>query len=362
MKKVTLFIASLTSGGAEHQIAFLSDFLAERGYDVSLVTYSEIGDHYYVNEKVKRVRLAENKPIWMKLLFIFTFFIKLKTDCVISFGTRDNCFCLIPLLFRPKVKCVVSERCAFFGKMKWHQYLNYYFLYKRATRIVTNSYAQKKDIIKAYPKYEKKILTITNYTDINLYHVVNCPSNDRIRIGIFCRYVPQKNCERFVKVVKILKQKAPAPFHIDWYGNKKTGDRENNYYTHIENLLREYEICDVITLNDHTKEVAKLIPTFDALCLPSLIEGFSNSISEYICSGKPVLCSDVADNGIMVKNGVNGFLFNPYDVNSMVDSFLRFFSLSEIERTNMGKESRALAEKLFNKDKFVQQYIDLIES
>ena len=46
----------------------------------------------------------------------------------------------------------------------------------------------------------------------------------------------------------------------------------------------------------------------------------------------------------------------------MVDSFLRFFSLSEIERTNMGKESRALAEKLFNKDKFVQQYIDLIES
>ena len=34
MKRVTLFIAALSSGGAEHQLTILANLLVERGYEV----------------------------------------------------------------------------------------------------------------------------------------------------------------------------------------------------------------------------------------------------------------------------------------------------------------------------------------
>ena len=360
-KKITLFIASLSSGGAEHQMTFLANFLSEKGCDVELVTYSDVEDCYSVSVKVSRIHLSPNKAVWKKLLSVFCYYQKTKSDCVISFGTRDNCFTLFSLLFRPSVKCIASERCAFWGKKKWHQLMNYYILYRRAAVIVTNSHAQRKDIMAAYPRYKDKLITITNYTDTSIYKVLPSPNNAPIQIGIFCRYMPQKNYVAFAKAVKILKEKSKIPFHITWYGNKKLGNKANTYYEHFCSLVKEYGIEDVLTLNDHTSKVSELLPTFDALSLPSLIEGFSNSISEYICCGKPVLCSDVADNSLMVEDGVNGFLFDPHQAEHIADAYLRFFCLPQEKRAQMGINSRKKAEELFDKDRFVDSYIRLLQ-
>ena len=46
MKRITCFTESLGGGGAEHQMVILAGFLAEDGYDVTLVTYASIPDHY----------------------------------------------------------------------------------------------------------------------------------------------------------------------------------------------------------------------------------------------------------------------------------------------------------------------------
>ena len=101
---------------------------------------------------------------------------------------------------------------------------------------------------------------------------------------------------------------------------------------------------------------------YHAVCLPSLHEGFSNSVAEGICSGKPMLVSDVSDNYVMVQDSENGFLFNPQSSDSICDAFLRFFELSFIDMINMGKRSREIAEDLFDKGHFIQQYLDLVES
>ena len=121
-------------------------------------------------------------------------------------------------------------------------------------------------------------------------------------------------------------------------------------------MLNEY-----ITIHEPTKNVAQLIPSFDAMCLPSLYEGFSNSISEYICCGRPVICSDVSDNSIMVHEGENGFLFNPLDVEDIVRAFSSYFSSSKEKRLLMGQKSREIAEQLFDKELFINEYIKLIE-
>lgn len=99
---------------------------------------------------------------------------------------------------------------------------------------------------------------------------------------------------------------------------------------------------------------------YHAICLPSLYEGFSNSIAEGICSGKPMLVSDVSDNGVMVKDGLNGYLFNPNDCESMCEAFVKMCNASEDDMVAMSKKSREIAEALFDEDRFINEYIKLL--
>ena len=55
--------------------------------------------------------------------------------------------------------------------------------------------------------------------------------------------------------------------------------------------------------------------------LLSYTEEFPNVICEALSCGLPVVCSDVCDNGRYVLDGINGFLFNPLDTNSILDAF-----------------------------------------
>lgn len=361
MKKVTMFIAALSSGGAEHQITILSNFLNEKGYDLELVTYSDIPDHYDLNAGINRIKIASGKSKFVKTLGVVKFFLTHKTDVVISFGSRDNMLSLFPLLFRKEIKYIAGERCVTYGRLKWYQKLNYKHLYKRADYIVANSFTQGNDIKGRFPYLADKTSTITNYTDLEAYKLIDKSPNVPLRIGIFCRYVEQKNYRRFAEVVRILNSSNSGKFKIDWYGNMGTKDSPNPNYEEFKSLVDKYDLNEVLVLNDHIKNVKDIIPTFDILCLPSLTEGFSNSISEYICCGKPVLCSNVADNKYMVKDGTNGFLFDPKDLDDMVDKFLKIISLSPEELIKMGKESRRIAECLFDSEAFTNKYIQLIE-
>ena len=360
MKKIVCFIGSLTSGGAEHQLSILSALLAERGYNVTLATFGEGKDHYAVNDKVKRYRISQGKNGIRKLLGIWWYFLTLKTDCVISFGSRENFFCLIPLLLRKDIKVLAGERGATKNNFFWLK-INYNLLYRRADYIVPNNYTQKKEISQSWPFLLDKTHVITNYTDVNEYQIAIPPSNPVIRIGIFCRFAKQKNYQRFAKVVKELKENANTKFEFHWYGNMHSDGKLLSQYVEMDGLRRKYHVEDCLILHDHTKDVANLLKSFDSLCLPSLWEGFSNSISEYICTGRPVICSDVADNSIMVHNGQNGYLFNPEDIYNMVTTFLRFFNHTKEKREEMGRQSRKIAESLFDKEKFINSYIKLIE-
>ena len=92
-----------------------------------------------------------------------------------------------------------------------------------------------------------------------------------------------------------------------------------------------------------------------------MFEGFSNSIGEAICSGRPVICSDVSDNSVMVQEE-NGFLFNPTDEADMLSAFIKLLNTPIENLHQMGIKSRERAEQLFNVEKFTESYISLIES
>lgn len=361
--KITCFIASLGGGGAEHQMAILADMLFEKGHEVTLVTYNNIPDHYTVSPSVKRVRLNVVGSKIQKQFSIMKYLLIADMDALISFREQMNFIALWPMLFRPMVRVIVGERNFTIGKPTKYLRFNMAFLYRRAQWIVPNNFSQENFIASHAPHLKKKLKTIINYTDLNKYTPVDCPADDSVRkIGVFARFYPQKNYERFAMAIATLKERGYIPFKVTWYGNTIDKDgNESEGYLKMCSLVSQYDIANYIELKPAVKDVHAEFHLFHALCLPSLFEGFSNSIAEGICSGKLMLVSDVSDNGVMVKENYNGFLFDPNDIESICGAMTKFLNADISTIKAMGANSRKMAENLFDKERFITDYMNLLD-
>ena len=370
MKSITCFTESLGGGGAEHQIIVLARMLSEKGYEVSLVTYASLQDYYETPKGVKRIDIGFTRikvrylKAFIKAIKVFVFFLRIKTDCIIAYRECANLRVLPPLFFRTKrIRVICSDRNTSTKLTLRHSFL-LHFLYRRADYIVPNSVTQALFIVEQNPLLKPKLHTIHNYTDPGIFVDSKMPEDTSIiKIAIFSRYSPQKNPLGFAEAVNTLKKRSNHPFEIHWYGeqNDNTGSY-NSDYLNLFHKINELGISDVFILHPAVKNPVQFMNQYHAICLPSLYEGFSNSIAEGICCGKPMLVSDVSDNSIMVHQCVNGFLFNPKESESICNAFLDFFSLSYEDMITMAQSSRSIALQLFNKDSFLNQYVSLIES
>lgn len=364
MKRILFIDSGFGSGGAEHQCSQLINMLEEKGYQITCASFGDIPDHYFISPRVKRVKLAPNKSTFKKIIAVERYLFSVKTDVVFAFSQRLSCLILFPMLLRPRIKVISSERNFTIGEPdRFEKILVKTGIYKRANHIVPNNHSQGNYLGNAMPSIKDRIHVITNYTDVELYQSSPVPCNTVPQIGIFCRFEQQKNFHRFLEALYVLNERYQFQYHIDWYGNHtfKT-ESQNTYFEEGLSKIKEYGLKEYLTIHNPTRDVPRLIPTFDAMCLPSLHEGFSNSISEYICCGRPVICSDVSDNHVMVHNRENGFLFDPLDVEAIVNALKEYLSSTDEQRIAMGKRSREIAEGLFNRERFINEYISLIEA
>lgn len=76
----------------------------------------------------------------------------------------------------------------------------------------------------------------------------------------------------------------------------------------------------------YRNDVSELLTAADLYILPSIREGLNVSLMEAMASGTPCLASDIRGNVDLIDPGKGGVLFNPTDVNSVMESIA-----SEIE-------------------------------
>lgn len=360
--KVVCFIATLSGGGAERQLLLLASLLKSRGHEISIATFGDVPDHYSIPNGINRVHIARDRSRVRKIAAICRYFLSVKTDAVICFGQRESSLALIPLLFRRKIKAIAGERNLTTTKRSMYERLLSFGLYRRANWIVPNSYSQNRYLSNRYPYLGSKIKTIINYTDIEkLLPDFSISNGDNIKIGIFSRFVPQKNCLNFIKCLDKVKKAIGEGVQIHWYGDSRQKGQED-YVKQVFSLIDNLNLGDIFVIHPPVKNVAEVMKSFDAICLPSLSEGFSNAISEAICLGKPMLASDVSDNSLLIHHSENGYLFNPHDIDDISNKIISFCQLPLKNRQIMGHKSREIAEKLFNKENFINSYLNILSN
>lgn len=359
MKKILCLIDGLGSGGAQRQLVGLADLLKRKGYNVKLVWYhkADFFRNYLEEHNVQYEQLSASNVL-TKAFKLVNIIIKNEPDVIVAYmGGPTRLACCLKM-FRIKSKIIVSERnltqsIHFKERVK-------FFMYRWADYIVSNSQAQTNFINKHFKKLRSKTITIRNFVNSNYF----VPSHKQIshtgkrKFLVVGRIAQQKNIIAFMQAVRKALDLGVS-FEVDWYGRVSANQEEYN-----EKVLQIYDklqLQNCLHFHQHTQNVLKKYQECDVFCLPSLYEGFPNVICEAMSCGKPILCSNVADNAFLVHEGKNGILFNPTVVDDMAEKIILFCSKTGKELETMGEESRKIVMNNLAEENFVQQYIEIIE-
>lgn len=353
-KRILLITENLGSGGAERQLCLLASLLKEKKYDVKVLTYGKALFYLpdlQVND-VEHIYLKQAENKWLRMFYFVRAFYKYKPTTIISFLPSANIVCCLARLFY-KSMLIVSERS---HTKKSVRSLCLLRLYNLADYVVTNSYAEAENLAKLYSRLTHKLRTIVNAVDPVQFSPASMPKNNLIR-RIICvgRIIPSKNVINFIEAITIVKQEC-FDFKVDWYG--KICSEE--YVQQVYDKVKETGCGDIFCIHEPSRSIQDEYRKSDIFCIPSYLEGYPNVIVEAMSCGLPIICGNICENPRIVTENVNGFLFDPYNVESMVEVLKKILLLNNSELHDMGQKNRAKVLKENTEVNFVEKYINLI--
>lgn len=234
----------------------------------------------------------------------------------------------------------------------------YRFSMKFTQYIMVLNESNYKTVIDKKISPENKVIWLRGGEGVNLnnYPFYDNTAND-MRFVFIARLIPDKGYREFTQAAIAIKDKfADVQFQVigpfdEGYPNAITKteverDVENGYIEYLgtfSNMLEVYSRPgSVIT-----------IPSYYS-------EGLNRSLMEACSCGKPIITTNIFGCKETVEEGVNGFLVEPKDVQSLVDAITRYIELSNEQKQQMSLESRKLAQERFNVNNVIAVYDNII--
>jgi len=231
----------------------------------------------------------------------------------------------------------------------------------------------KKNICEKAGIPDEKIVAIYNGVDTEKFNP-DVPAGDikekyglkDSKIVLFVgRVAPAKGLEYLVKAaniiineknVKDMKFLIVGPFKYMFSEGKARSD----YAEKLMDLVRKYSLQNNFIFTDAVPEDD--LPMFYAACdvfvLPSVFEAFPMVLLEAMASGKPVIGSDVGGISEVIKDGENGFVFEPKNYEDLAKKILELIEDDKL-REEMGGISRKIAEKDFSWEKIAKDILQV---
>jgi glycosyltransferase involved in cell wall biosynthesis len=360
--KVTCLIDQLGAGGGQRQLCVLAALLKRQGLDVSVLTYHP--QRFFapgLQSAGIEVRCIESGSIARRVWNLRRALREGDQDVVLAFLEAPSLYAELAALPRRRWGLVVSERSAQaglgHGRAKWMRRMHWV-----ADYVTTNSHTNRLLLEEALPFLQGRLVTVYNAVDLDAFCPLPSPpvaSAACFRLLVVAAYWSAKNPLRTIEAVAIARKRNPAiDIRLQWYGRVIYQDLQQQMIDSIDrNGLKQH-----VVLHGETEYVGDLYRAADAVLLPSLFEGLPNVICEAMACGRPILMSNVSDAGNLVKEGCNGFLFDPLSAEDMAVAMVRMAALSPVERQAMGGRSRQMAEYMFSPKTIAERYVQILEA
>ena len=155
------------------------------------------------------------------------------------------------------------------------------------------------------------------------------------------RLLYDKGYTQYVEAAKIIKSELPNTTF------KLLGSIDTEYPNHVPLEVLQADInSGSIEYLGYNPNVKSIIKEVDCIVLPSYYnEGLSRVLMEALALKKVIVTSKISGCMETVDDGINGFLCNPQDVDSLVTALKKVLSLTDKEFETMGNYARNKSEK-----------------
>jgi len=360
--KVLFLIDSLHSGGAQTQLSILSNYLhTNKQCEVEIITYVPGNHHAEITEGagIKVTYFEKKSKFDIGLLFRLVKYISENNfQIVCAFLFTPSFYALMAkLLMGKKIKVLVSER-TFEGYLNTIAKLTRK-LYPLADFITANSETQTNILRAKFPSLIKRIHFVKNGVDTNRFKQGSI-NYTPLRVACIGRIEKLKNPICMIEAMHILKNNHQIEIQVKWAGNVHQGQEGQQFLKECNDLLLHYQLLQNWEWMGVVKQIPELLQQSEMLVHPSFGEGFPNTICEGLASGKVVFASSVYDHPLIIKEGYNGYLFNPNKPDELANKILEYLSLSETEKKNIQSRARTFAENEFSYSKMGDSFYQLI--
>jgi len=339
--KISMFIGSLTGGGAERVICNLANFLTEKGHQVTIITNVETDGFYEPDTRIGRyVLLYDNER--KNPLFNFLHCMK-RLKKYVTENSSDHYVVFLPLTtvmllsLRRRIsgRILVSERCDPEKNSKLMKFLLKKWI-DRANGVVFQT-----DVAKAwYEPYLKKAESIVIPNAINPAFLRPKYEGEREKVIIGAgRLNSQKNFPLLINSFAAIAKDFPE-YKLCIYG--KGGLLES-----LQNLAEEKGVGDRVEFPGYVPDMPERLERASMFVLSSDFEGMPNALMEAMASGLPCVSTDCGGGGAryLIQDGENGLLVPQRDENAMAEAMRRILSDSGFA-AKISEEARGLQESL----------------
>jgi len=360
--RIVNLVTQMEGGGAQRAAITLTEKLNERGYQCETWFFYKKRPIYEKEPNTFSFMSSRPNDLGELLHLCYMLFMRLRDsspDAVITYSHYANTIgCFIAWL------AGISIRIARHG--------NPFSTYPLSARVIdwlwgflgiyTSIVAVSQsvcDSFKNHPsRYRKRLQVIHNmvYDDREgigrdqARSELNLPANAFILVNVG-RLSDQKNQSLLIEMVREINPKLNIKVVIAG---------EGDLHEALEIKAKNIDVMDrVILLGElYPEQVRLLLSATDAFVFPSKYEGLSNALLEAISFGLPVLASDIPSNReVLGQQGLYLPAENPLIWAEWVEKLYRDEDLRELLR----KVSTERA-KLFNLDKVIDKYIDLLSN
>ena len=351
--KLLATIGTLSAGGAERVLSILSKSFADEFEEVHYVIWHNMPVFYELDPRVHLHILDKSPNISRRYRDILPFrkLVKqLRPDIVLSFLTPYNMLACIACI-GVKVKLIVAERNdPMYLKGGKLMRCARDFLYMRADRLLAQTEYSKS----CYSGRLNRICTIIpNPVIMNPKYVSSAldagKENKIISVG---RLDPQKDQATLITAFSLFLNKHPD-WTLEIYG-------EGPLRQDLESQVLRLSLEGKVLLPGTSNHIWDCIKSARIFVLSSIAEGMSNALIEAMCLGLPVISTNVAGSGDLIKDGGNGFIVGIGDYEAMAIKMSLLADNPQLA-SNMGELASTIYEKL-NMNIISQRWIQYLHS
>lgn len=318
-KRIALYISALRKGGAERVLVNLADYLAENGYQVTMVTQYQKENEYPLNPKVKRVisDISGEEVTKSRILNFVRRFRKLKgiwkrekPEVILSFIGKNNILAILTSLGLVSAVAVsVRSEPAREYYNKWMRFMARNLFYAADGVIL-----QTKECFSFFPKrIRKKAVILRNPINTAFFKKRYEGERDKTIVTVG-RVDENKNHRMLIQAFAGLTEEFPD-YKLIIYGD---GEQRKP----LLKLVEQMDLQERVLLPGNVENVPEMIYKAGVFVLSSNKEGMPNALIEAMIMGLTVVSTNCPCGGPaeLIDHGVNGLLTPVGDVKKMKDN------------------------------------------